>query len=73
MLVYDITIFFILDLSDTDECVKNSHSCNTTTSYCVDVEGDFRCACNPGYTQGTDSKLCVGTLFLSIMTGVFRT
>ena len=53
--------FFIF--SDINECTRGIDSCNKTSSYCTDKDGDFWCRCKTGYNQGANNKVCVGTLF----------
>ena len=53
---------FCFDFSDVNECSKGIDSCNKTSSDCVDAEGSYRCSCKPGYNQGANNKICVGTL-----------
>ena len=49
--------------SDINECTRGIDSCDKTSSYCTDKDGDFWCRCKTGYNQGANDKLCVGTLF----------
>ena len=53
-----------LSSSDADECSLGTHTCDTTSSRCVDTEGDFYCRCKDGFTQGVNNKICDGAYYL---------
>ena len=44
--------------SDIDECENEALFNCTKDSTCVNLEGNYTCDCNPGYTQ--DDDLCIG-------------
>ena len=48
---------FVFTVLDIDECVSRPGFCRNGT--CENLEGDFRCHCNPGFIL-SDSKDCEG-------------
>lgn len=42
---------------DLDECAETGMCGN---GKCVNVDGSFKCICDPGYQLGPDRKVCVG-------------
>lgn len=49
---------FFFNLSDTDECSSNSHSCDIN-AVCANTPGSYSCACAAGYSG--DGRTCVLT------------
>ena len=43
---------------DIDECKENRHSCDPSSSICINEDGGFRCECAEGY-EGVGG-VCVG-------------
>ena len=58
--------YFFFIFSDINECTRGIDSCDKTSSYCTDTDGNFWCRCKTGYNQGANNKLCVGMLFYII-------
>lgn len=42
---------------DLDECAETGMCGN---GKCVNIDGSFKCVCDPGYQLGPDRKVCVG-------------
>jgi len=49
-----------VDVSDIDECLNATHSCNLNTTECVNEPGTFSCSCLPGFYAPTGSLYCNG-------------
>ena len=47
-------------LADVNECNTNQHSCNTTTSVCLNNDGSYICKCKDGFTSDEDNNNCIG-------------
>ena len=60
--------YFVLPLSDIDECLRNLSFCHPLAT-CFDTEGNYTCPCNQGYTgdgfNNCDSKLTIKGYLLS--------
>ena len=44
--------------SDIDECTENGRVC--LNGRCENLDGSFRCVCNPGYRLSSDGAFCRG-------------
>ena len=45
-------------VSDVNECVSGSHTCNRQRGTCTNLQGSYKCTCLPGYSG--DGRTCNG-------------
>jgi EGF domain len=57
-------MFFILLLSDNNECSTNNGGCSSLAT-CFNIHGSYKCTCNVGYYGNGFS--CFGTVVLAIV------
>ena len=49
---------------DTHECKVGNHTCDLTSSECINTEGSYKCKCNFGFKKSpTIEDACIGKNF----------
>ncbi len=48
------------DMSDIDECLQGTHTCDRNLASCNNTEGSFECSCNNGFEGDGYEGTCIG-------------
>ena len=52
----------LIVVADVNEC--DDPVLNTCSQVCINLQGSFQCACNPGYELNADNITCDGEIFV---------
>lgn len=59
---YSVYYTFVVDI---DECTMFPGIC--ANGFCTNLEGRFRCLCNPGYRLNRNKDACIGTSYIIVI------